>query len=361
MKKKTPPEQAHPAQNLEAEDLQCLGECVRDLVVRLGNETDPALFREAVDAAISLLTTRQRSRVSLKAYYAERGGYEPVSPPISLKELAEEIIAGKAVPEPPYLEAEELQARIQCALALDPSCAEAYFLQADLQERQGQYQKALASYQKAMQFAKDSLDPAAFQKTRKAAQRMHFWYNLEARLYMRARAALAYLLWQKLGRTREAIGHFQGMLDLNPGDNQGNRYALLCALLEVGDDDALAAALKRHRFYKDEFGEKHEIAETCWWYTNACWTFRQTTAQPERFTRQEATSALRTAFTYNRHVPAFLLDPEHPAAFGEPDAYARGDENEAAWYANFSVKGWQQSPGALQWLAETARQAGLWS
>ena len=61
----------------------------------------------------------------------------------------------------------------------------------------------------------------------------HFWGLLETRPYMRARAGLAASLWTA-GDEVEAVEHYQDMLRLNPGDNQGHRYVLLGCLLQMG-------------------------------------------------------------------------------------------------------------------------------
>ena len=58
----------------------------------------------------------------------------------------------------------------------------------------------------------------------------HFWGFLETRPYMRARDMLARELAEG-GRTAEAIGEHEAMLELNPGDNQGVRYELVAAYL----------------------------------------------------------------------------------------------------------------------------------
>lgn len=59
---------------------------------------------------------------------------------------------------------------------------------------------------------------------------------------MRARHGLALTLL-KLGEEGPAIEHFQAMLELNPGDNQGIRYLLLGSLLRRDDIPALKALL----------------------------------------------------------------------------------------------------------------------
>src|SRR2546429_1611547 len=87
----------HPVQDLEPEDVQCLGECVRDLVACLGcgSHTEPletVLFREAIDAAVYILTSRQGMRASFKEFREQRGYGPPEYSPITMEELAQQII-----------------------------------------------------------------------------------------------------------------------------------------------------------------------------------------------------------------------------------------------------------------------------
>jgi len=352
-------EKRHPVQDLEPEDVQCLGECVRDLVAHLGygshNEPlEAMLFREAVDAAVYVLTGRQGMRASFKEFREQRGYGPPEYLPITMEELAQQIIihAGEE-----RRSLQEMRSRVQFALTLDTTCVEAYLLEGYIEERQTHYQKALASYERAMQLSMEKLGPDAL--ARAARKEIHFWHSTGTRPYMQARAALAYLLWQKLGKVQEGISHFRAMLELNPGDNQGNRYAIICSLLEEGNDEALGEALQRYFVYVDESGEQMDLRETCWGYTNACWKFRHASREPGRSNSSAASKALRTAFTYNKHVPYFLLHPEALADYGEPDYYGHGDEREAAWYASFALKSWQQTPGALDWLQAAARRHRL--
>jgi hypothetical protein len=55
--------------------------------------------------------------------------------------------------------------------------------------------------------ASPKLGPDAFTQESRKAERLHFWYSRSSREYMRGRSALAYLLWQKMGRLKEAIAH----------------------------------------------------------------------------------------------------------------------------------------------------------
>lgn len=352
-------EKRHPVQDLELEDIQCLGECVRDLVARLGygSHTEPLeamLFREAIDAAVYILTGRQGMRASFKEFREQRGYGPPEYLPITMEELAQQIIIHS---DEEQRSVQEMRSRVQFALTLDTTCVEAYFLEGYIEERQAHYQKALASYERAMQLSMEKLGPDAIAQA--ARKEIHFWHSAGTRPYMQARAALAYLLWQKFGKVQEATLHFRAMLELNPGDNQGNRYAIICCLLEEGNDEELSEALQRYFVYDDESGEEMDLRETCWHYTNACWKFRRASREPGRGSLSAASKALRTAFTYNKHVPYFLLRPESLADYGEPDYYGHGDEREAAWYASFALKSWQQTPGALDWLQAAARRHRL--
>src|SRR5262249_59617173 len=73
----------------------------------------------------------------------------------------------------------------------------------------------------------------------------HFGGLIEPRPYMRAREGLASALWMA-GRRDEAIAHLQDMLRLNPNDNQGVRYTLAGWLLAEGRDEPLAPLLEHY-------------------------------------------------------------------------------------------------------------------
>ena len=162
----------------------------------------------------------------------------------------------------------------------------------------------------------------------------HFWGVLETRPYMRAREGLAACLWQQ-GQRQEAIEHYQEMLRLNPGDNQGIRYILLPCLLaeEMETETELLLAA-----YPDD-------AMAMWLYTRALFLFHKEGAS------QQATSQLREALEYNPHVPNYLLGRKHlPRQL--PPYIGFGDESEAVSYAAEVRHLWQQEPGAIDWLRE---------
>ncbi len=364
MDESTPGHRSSPVATLGEGKLLRLGEWVRDVSLTLGAGylTDPLeamLFHEALTDAIDTLSARQSMREAMQKH----SGYEDVSAPalpISLEDSAQQIIdrafADDFSGPPPQA---EQAARIHFALSLDPHCSDAYVIQGCLDERAGRYQQAQAAYERAMELAAEKLGPDAFTEASRKAERIHFWYSSGTREYMRPRAALAYLLWQKMGRLKEAIAHFQAMLDLNPGDNQGNCDALLCCLLEAGDDEALGKALADWHYDARETIEPQDIAGTVWHYTHACWLFRTHPPTPGSEGSQRATAALSKAFRHNQYVPRFLLAPQGLPGLDELAPYAHGDPTEAVMYVNLALKGWQQTRGALVWLETTARQARL--
>jgi tetratricopeptide (TPR) repeat protein len=211
------------------------------------------------------------------------------------------------------------------ALQISPDCADAYVL---LAEEAHSPKEAKQLYEQGVQAGERALGPQMFEE-----DAGHFWGILETRPYMRAREGLARMLWG-LGERKQAIAHYQEMLRLNPGDNQGVRYVLATCLLKEHEDEALGKLLAQ--FEGDgmaEFG-----------YTRALWLFRRQGASAE------ANAALQAAIKQNAFVPAYLQGKKRlPARL--PDYMGFGDENEAIHYAVGGTSVWRDTPGALEWLA----------
>jgi tetratricopeptide (TPR) repeat protein len=217
------------------------------------------------------------------------------------------------------------------AIEICPDCADAYVLLAEETARTPEAAKEL--YEQGVRAAERALGPEIFQEAVG-----HFWGAMETRPYMRARAGLAECLWE-LGQQQPAIEHYQEMLRLNPGDNQGLRYILARCLLSVGDDAALGKLLDQ---YPDD-----AMAE--WLYTRALWTFRQEGAT------QKANDALVRAFEQNPFVPIYLLCFKKMPA--RPPTYIGfGDENEAVMYVGENAGAWLDTPGALEWFIGVFKQ-----
>jgi len=228
--------------------------------------------------------------------------------------------------------AEERIALAQEALALSPRCADAYLVMAQETPDPGE---ALALLRQAVAAGAEALGKAAFEDDVGL-----FWGLIETRPYMRARHELALALW-RAGDREEAIGHYQDMLRLNPNDNQGIRYLLIDALLELGREAEAAALLKRYK----------EDGSAAWAWSGALLAFRRSGNSAA------ARKALARAVDANRHVPAYLLGKRRlPRKL--PDFIGMGDEDEAAAYVHGAAGTWAAQPGAKAWVAEALAITG---
>jgi tetratricopeptide (TPR) repeat protein len=182
--------------------------------------------------------------------------------------------------------------------------------------------------QNLLQLAEMRLGPEAFQEF--AGQ---FWGFHETRPYMRVREMLAEHL-RVAGRLEEAVAEYEGMLELNPGDNQGVRYSLLPCLLIL---QRLEAARKLF--------EKHP--EECEW--NAVFAWGRVL---ERFLSDDlpaAEAALAVARKQNAHLQAYVKGHRQiPKTL--PEAYAPGSKEEAICFADVVRAAWEKHPAALKWL-----------
>jgi tetratricopeptide (TPR) repeat protein len=159
-----------------------------------------------------------------------------------------------------------------------------------------------------------------------------FWGHIETRPYMRARAALARLL-TGIGRADEARGHYEEMLHLNPGDNQGLRYLLLPLLLEARDDEAGAALIERY--------DGDVLA--MWPYAAALVAFRR------EGDSAAAQAAITRAIQSNPFVVGYLLAPETLPE--DPPPYVTvGGKDDAASAARALLRAYEETPGATEWV-----------
>lgn len=256
-----------------------------------------------------------------------------------LAEMVGEIGGGEQAGDPAWHEAQELMYQAweehnpgrrlilaHEALGISPDCTDAYVLLAE--EEADTLSRALEYYQQGVAAAERMLGNEYF-----VENAGDFWGLLETRPYMRARQGLANTLWE-LGRTEEALRHYQEMLRLNPGDNQGIRYSLLQLLLTVnraGDAQALL----------DQY-EEEGTAE--WLYTRALLAFRARGGDDK-----PAIRSLRAALQQNPHVAAYLTSSRRvPPRL--PPYVGWGDDSEAAVYASAYLSEWQRTPGATEWL-----------
>lgn len=217
------------------------------------------------------------------------------------------------------------------ALALSPLCADAYLVLARETRDAGE---ALDLYKRAVAAGAEALGETAFKDDVGL-----FWGLIQTRPYMRARHELSLALWTA-GDRDEVVGHYQDMLRLNPNDNQGVRYLLMDALLELGRDGEAAELLKR---YKDD-------GAAAWAWSNALLAFRRAGDGPA------ARKARANAIDANHHVPTYLLDEKRfPRTL--PEFIGRGDEDEAVAYVHGAAGAWAAAAGAKAWIAEGSASA----
>ncbi|MQA74753.1 MAG: hypothetical protein GEU88_10515 [Solirubrobacterales bacterium] len=210
------------------------------------------------------------------------------------------------------------------ALALWADCADAYVL---LAQAASSREKARELLEAGVAAGERALGRRVF-----AEDAGDFWLIFETRPYMRARAALAAVLW-RLGRHADAVEHQRELLRLNPRDNQMLRYRQAHWLLELKSYDELEAL----------FATYAEGRVPGFIYTQALAAFARR--------GDDATSrALRAkALKLNPHVPAYLAGRKRLFE-PRPDYTVFGEESEAVDYAAGVGELWARVPGALTWL-----------
>ncbi len=211
------------------------------------------------------------------------------------------------------------------ALEIYPFCADAFGILAQFEAKYAE--DALDYFTRGYLVARIALGNDIFENGAG-----HFWEIFETRPFMRAYAGMAEC-YVELGMHEQAIASYHDILRLCTGDNMGIRYILLPYLLD----------LKR---YKDaeEVYKKYKRDHSAWWfYSRALLDFVKA---PEGET---ALQSLHLALDYNPYIPP-LLAGHKPMPAELPFRYAPSGEDEAILYVEKGLSGWQNAPGALQWL-----------
>lgn len=224
---------------------------------------------------------------------------------------------------------------VEQALEISPDCADAYVLLAE--EKAQTFEEALSLYEAGVKAGERALGKKTFQK-----QVGNFWHIIETRPYMRARTGMAQCLWY-LGKHNEAIGHYYGLLRLNPNDNGGIRYLLAAALLEMAKIDELEKLL-----------DKYDEPTAAWLYTRPLAIYIKQGDVPQ------ARKLLKEAIDFNPNVVAYLLGRKKlPKEL--PERVGFGNKDEAIVYAFEFGSGWHQTEGAIQWLSlVSGKPPGKW-
>ncbi len=235
-----------------------------------------------------------------------------------------------------YYDALDVQGRLRIkrareAVRLWPDCTDALVL---LGEETPDRVRARSYFELAFAAGERSLGAEAF-----GEHRGHFWGVFVTRPYMRARYALADLLWHE-GERDKAILHWMAMLELNPIDNQGVRELLIPRLIECNREEEAREFIARFP----------EDGSAFMRYAEALAAFRLLGR------REETTRLLARAARSNAHVLKYLLDPSRlPGQI--PSSFRFGDEDEAAIAAAVLHGVWRATPGGEDWLREYRREA----
>lgn len=137
------------------------------------------------------------------------------------------------------------QALLKAALSRDPDCAEARIELADADFANGNWKACADAYQEIIQR----------ESRRFSGQSPSWWEDRNTRPYLRARYGHAMTLWHR-GKYAEAASGLEGLLEINPADNQGVRF-LIPMLHLLADDLPEARAAFEHceRRYPDDYPE----------------------------------------------------------------------------------------------------------
>lgn len=227
------------------------------------------------------------------------------------------------------MEADSLQASgdlARKALALDPGCIDAMNVMAAVEAADPEdyvtRMKALVAK------AESELD-----KTVLKEHKGQLWGVLEARPYLRARLGLGALL-EKSGRFKEALPHFEQLLELNESDNQGVRHHLIRTGLALGRLKELTALLKR---FKDD--------------DSAIMTWADVYIRVKSKNMKDIAKAMETARKANPLVEEFLTGKRRiPKKKIVPVFYAPGSEEEALVVLSFVGEAWLNDRAAMYWL-----------
>ncbi|MFM9278574.1 tetratricopeptide repeat protein [Paenibacillus jiagnxiensis] len=213
------------------------------------------------------------------------------------------------------------------AIHMDPEHPDTLLMLSEDAPTMGESMKLAHS---AIESAAKKLGEAFFEENRG-----YFWGLIETRPFMRAKAAYAHLLALS-GRLSAACEHYEQLMELNPNDNQGNRYDLLMHYLELERLDDADRLLKS---YGDEV---------------ACFILydKLILEYLRNGVTEHLTFLYRLARKENKHVPAYLLSQKRLPA-DMPYAYSMGSTEEAVTYAISHARIWDRLYGLKDWMAKT--------
>ncbi len=160
----------------------------------------------------------------------------------------------------------------------------------------------------------------------------HMWLNPEIRPYMVLRARRAQINFEK-GLIDPAINELQALIELNPNDNQANRYPLVNYLI-----------IKQRWSEVEGLLNLYEERSTFMLAAQALMLFAQSGDSKEsKLIKKQLKKA-------NKHLEKYLTG-QIKIPKQTPQAYQAGDKSEALTYINLAGKEtWRAVDGALFWL-----------
>ncbi|MDR4949452.1 SEC-C metal-binding domain-containing protein [Neobacillus cucumis] len=209
------------------------------------------------------------------------------------------------------------------ALQLNPNCVDAYVI---LAEKTKSLEEAILLYEKGIQAGERELGKEFFKENTG-----YFWGMLETRPFMRAKLHYAEAL-SLLGKVDVAARQFEELLELNPMDNQGVRYSLFVAYMDLGNFEKARALLVQY----DEETAQHLFNKLL------------LELYEHGFTAK-AEMLLKGAKKVNKFVVPYLIGKKRLPAY-PPEYYGFGDENEAIVYADMHLHLWKKIDGLKDWL-----------
>ncbi|MHB1493732.1 MAG: tetratricopeptide repeat protein [Thermoplasmataceae archaeon] len=210
------------------------------------------------------------------------------------------------------------------ALEISENCPDAYVILAEMERDNN---KKMELYTKGVKAGEKVLGKEIFDK-----DKGHFWGITETRPYMRAMEGLATALWNsgQLDRTQEI---YERLIELNPNDNQGNRYSLLLLYMYRKNFEKAKKILNQ---YDEDSAE--------WNYSKALLLFLTSGVTIE------SKNALKRAFKSNKYVPVVLLrEGKLPP---QSNYISPGEPDEAISYVRGSGPLWLKNLEALKWLVK---------
>ena len=216
---------------------------------------------------------------------------------------------------------------IEKALKLNPNCIEAYEY---LASREKTVEKALEFTEKAIAIGRKQFGGEFLEKNKGI-----FWGIHETRPFMRCLFQKADILILE-EKTVEAVALMEEILELNEGDNQGVRFPLLSALIELGDTE-------KFKKYDKMFADDEYSAQIL--YSRALFAFKT------EGNSANARKMLKKAFEANRFVVDQLL--EETPRIQKIETYSLGSPEEAQIYLDYAFLTWYKTKGAMEWLLDT--------